>query len=127
MKESNLQRAVIKWLRLHRVEHWRMPLGAVLHQAGGKMIYKKNPLKGFPDLAGLVTRGPHRGRLWVIELKSANGRLSNEQKEWAERLKNGGAAYAVVKSLTDLTDFFLNIGEIERRNFGFLFSEKRAK
>lgn len=91
------------------------------------MIYKKNPLKGFPDLAGLVTRGPNRGRLWVVELKSANGRLSNEQKAWAERLKNGGAAYAVVKTLADLTEFFLSIGELERRSFGFLFDEKQAK
>lgn len=41
--------------------------------------------KGFPDL----TLARH-GQLVVAELKSAKGRLSKEQKQWAEHLTAGG-------------------------------------
>jgi hypothetical protein len=95
----------------HGIKWWRMNLGAVMHQVGGKMIYKKNPLKGFPDIAGVLKRRD-RGRFFAIELKTKTGRLSPEQMMWQMELERVGAAVAVVRSIEDLEAFFMEHGEL---------------
>ncbi len=108
--EADLQRAIIAWLRRSGIEYWRMPLGPVLHGGGRK--WGENPLKGFPDVAGLLQR-EQPGRFWAIEIKSDTGRVSQEQAAWILRLKYGGAAVTVVKSLAEVEHFFRGLGEID--------------
>jgi len=60
-----------------------------LAQASGWLVYhtydsRKSPL-GFPDL--VLARGPH---LIFAELKSARGRLTDEQAEWMAALRRTG-------------------------------------
>jgi len=113
MTEADLQRAVMTWLTKRCIMHFRMPLGAVMHQVGGNMIWKKNPLKGFPDIAGVLKRRD-RGRFFAIELKTAKGRLSPEQNYWQMALAETGAAVAVIRSIEDLEAFFIEHGELAR-------------
>lgn len=110
MLEAELQRAILAWLRKQGIECWRMPLGPVL-QGGGRR-WAENPLKGFPDIAGVLQR-EQRGRFWALELKSATGRLSPEQSAWILRLKYSGAAVTVVKSLAEVEHFFRELNEID--------------
>lgn len=110
MLEADLQRAIMAWLKRQGIEHWRMPLGPVLH--GGGRRWGENPIKGFPDLAGILKR-EHHGRFWALELKSATGRLSPEQSAWILRLKYAGAAVTVVKSMGEVEHFFRGLGEID--------------
>lgn len=84
-----------------------------MHQVGGKMVYKKNPLKGFPDIAGVLKRRD-RGRFFAIELKTKTGKLSPEQIMWAMELEQSGAAVAVVRSIEDLEAFFTEHGELRQ-------------
>ena len=113
LSESDLQRAVMAWLKKRCIMHFRMPLGAVMHQVGGQMIWKKNPLKGFPDIAGVLKRRD-KGRFFAIELKTAKGRLSPEQTYWQMALAETGAAVAVIRSIDDLEAFFHEHGELAR-------------
>ena len=85
-----------------------MPLGPVLHTQGGQVRYKKNPLKGFPDIAGILKR--KKGQFFACEFKAASGRTTPEQTEWHERLRESGAVVFVVKSLEE---FIEKMGEID--------------
>jgi len=114
MKESQLQLAVTKWLTYHRMMWWRMPLGAIIHSVGGKQIFRKNPLKGFPDIAG-ICRGKERGRFFSLELKSDSGRMSLEQKQWQNEIMAAGGFHAVIKSIEDLELVMVAWGEHSRK------------
>lgn len=105
MLESQLQRAVLDWLKLNKICAWRMPIGAVTHHVNGREIRKKSPLKGFPDIAGIISRGPHRGMFFALELKSPKGRLTAEQISWGQTIDDAGGLYAVIKSLEELQVF----------------------
>lgn len=108
-KESEFQKELLAWLKKHGIEHWRMPLGAVIHRGGA---FGKNPLKGFPDIMGILTKA-HPGRTWALELKRPNGVVSPEQAAWLARLKMAGAAVGVVRNLPEALVFFRDLGEIE--------------
>ena len=113
--ESELQRQVIDWLNIHRVLVVRVPVGPVLHRKGFganvKQHWKKNPLKGFPDLHGVLRRR-HKGRAFYLELKSKTGSLEQEQRMWLTDLAAAGAAVAVVRSLEDLVRIMAEWGEV---------------
>lgn len=113
VKESTLQTAVLKWLAAHNIFHWRMPIGPVIHSIGQKQIWKKSPIKGFPDIAG-VLKGKNRGRFFVIELKTKTNTLEPEQKKWIYNLQMAGCACAVVRSLEELEQKMIEWGEITR-------------
>jgi len=50
------------------------------------------------------------GRLICIELKTAKGRQSPEQKEWADAATCAGAAYYVARSVEDVEEFLDTCG-----------------
>lgn len=102
MKEAQIQSAIVKYLR------------AVLHQnyivaacpngsqrtAGG---YPANAVAGlypgFPDL--MILGGG--GRIWLIEVKAAKGRLSEKQDEFANwALLKGFVPWALVHSVDEV-------------------------
>lgn len=87
MTEAELQSAVIELARLlgYRVAHFRPAL-----TAKGYRTPVEADGKGFPDL---VLAKP--GRLLFVELKSAKGKLSEEQEAWRCALGIAGAFYYV--------------------------------
>jgi len=108
--EADFQRTVLEFLRKNHIEHWRMPIGPVLKKGGTQ--WASNPLKGFPDIAGILKKG-QPGKFWALELKTPTGRLSFEQQAWLERLTAAGASAAVVTNLVEVAKFFRSLGEIE--------------
>lgn len=108
--EADLQRDLMAWLKRHGIEHWRMPIGPVVR--GGGKVWSSNPLKGFPDVAGLCTK-KYPGRFWALELKSTVGKVSSDQAAWLARLKMGGAAVAVIRNMGDAILFFKALGELD--------------
>lgn len=115
MSEAELQTAVLKWLKLYKIFAWRMPVGPVVHRRGiggsVKEVWKPSPIKGFPDIAGVLTKS-HPGKFFVIELKSGTGKLRPEQKDWISSLQTAGACVAVVRSLDGLQQVMRQWGEI---------------
>ena len=113
-RESDLQSAAMRFLKSYGILHWRMPVGPVVHRFGKgssvKEIWKKNPLKGFPDVAGVFTK-KYPGRFFVLEFKTEKGRLTPEQEAWIDNLARAGCACGVVRKIDDLYDFFIANGE----------------
>lgn len=107
--EAMLQRDALAWLKVRGILAWRMALGPVL-KAGGR-VRAPNALRGFPDIAGVLSRA-QRGRLWAVEFKSTKGRLSKGQEEWLTKLRDAGCAVAVVRYVGELEAFFRELGEI---------------
>lgn len=78
---------------------WRVALGPAIRGKSG--VRTKNPMRGFPDLAGIVPGTA--GQLFAIEVKKPKqGRLSEEQEVWISRLSERGVLTIVARSLDDV-------------------------
>lgn len=101
MKESELLSFALTCLKQSGLVYWRVPNGPVMHSINGKMIRKCSPIKGFPDIAGVLPSG----KFFAIELKTDKGRLSPEQLEWITKLNHSGAIAIVLRSKEEIRDF----------------------
>lgn len=100
--ESSILTDVLSWLKAKGIFHWRVPLGPVLR--GGGKDYSKNPMKGFPDIAGIAPGS--KGRLFAIEVKRPKGRFSQEQLDWQTKLEEADVLYIQAYSLDDVEEAF---------------------
>jgi hypothetical protein len=107
LKESDVQKAIMDYLDSRGILNWRVNLGGVPHTVGGKIIYRKNPMKGFPDISALYC-----GLFVGIEVK-AKTKQSQEQLDWQNKFESNGAIYIVAKSVDDVIDC-LNSLTLER-------------
>lgn len=99
--EAAIQAAVIGWLTREGILHVRVPLGAVIGRgASGGRHRRANPMRGFPDVMGVVPDGT--GRLFVVEVKDPAGDFSVEQLRWRERLVAAGALYVCARQAGDV-------------------------
>lgn len=119
MTEHEIQNQIRDVLNLSNVTMWRVNVCKgfigkyIRHQSGSITI--QNPRfissgvpKGFPDLIGIkpvkITPdmvGKTIGQFVFIEVKSDNGRLSQDQKLFQSLLKSSGAIGGVAKSMDD--------------------------
>jgi hypothetical protein len=99
-REQVVQREIMDWLKAKGILHWRQHLGAV--RVKGARI--KNPMKGFPDIAGVMPG--QAGQLFVIEVKKPDGRFSMEQVDWMNRLTAAGVVYVVATAVVDVAKAF---------------------
>jgi hypothetical protein len=65
---------------------------------GGTRLQRMGMRKGVPDLVIL-----HSGRIMGLEVKSPDGALSREQKEFRAEWERAGGIYAVVRSMKEGT------------------------
>lgn len=106
MTEAELLRFTMDALSYSGLLHFRVPVGGVAHSlGGGKIIYKKSPMKGFPDVA-IVTR---QGVLSVLELKSKTG-LRPEQKDWIAKLEATNANTCVARTPEEVLQYIERLG-----------------
>jgi len=102
-RESTIQKEILAYLRNTGYSVWKMPLGPQLIHAKGRTVMAKNALKGFPDIFGILKNIP--GKLFVIEVKSATGKLRPEQKMWLARLEKLGVSCLVARTLQEVIEF----------------------
>lgn len=95
--ETDLVRAVLQLLSLHKIPCWRANAGGGLRR--GRPI-KGNP-EGTPDILAILPR-PVPGRLLGVECKMPGGRLRAAQVAWAENAKAAGAWHLVVTDVKQL-------------------------
>jgi hypothetical protein len=105
MKESELLSFAITCLKQSGLVWWRVANGPVKH--GG--ILKKSPIKGFPDIAGVMPNG----RFFAIELKAADGKLSEDQIGWITKLNQSGAMAVVLRTKDELKEFILGASQMK--------------
>lgn len=109
MKEAELLSFALTCLKQSGLVYWRVPNGAVSHSINGKMIRKKSPIKGFPDLAGVLPSG----KFFAIEIKTDKGRLSPEQVEWITKLNLSGAIAVVLRSKDEIREFVASAAKMK--------------
>jgi len=97
MKESDIQKSILSYLKANGHLVWRTHTGPLLGYGGRRLT---NPLKGYPDISGVHRSKP--GHLFVIEVKSEKGVMSQEQISWRESLIKAGATHIVARSLEDV-------------------------
>lgn len=100
MKESDIQRAILDFLEAKQVTHWRCSLGGTFVRNRGAIAFRKNPMTGFPDVAGICPDSG--GKFFTVEVKTPKGRLSPEQKVWKDKLEGQGVLYIIATSVEDV-------------------------
>lgn len=114
--EQSLQIDVAKYLRvaLRSPTYW----SAIGHGGGGRVrgaILKRMGVQaGVPDLLVMhpVARANNTMGCWLvgIELKAAQGRLSEAQKATRKAFEDAGGIYHVARSLDDVAGFLKGVG-----------------
>lgn len=109
--EAELHRAVIDMAAAECgpgviVAH--VPNGGKRNKIEAGRLKGMGTLAGMPDLIVLVA-----GRVYGLELKTAAGRLSAEQKAMAERFRRAGSEYEVARSVGDARQRLIAWGAIQ--------------
>jgi hypothetical protein len=103
--------AVLDYLAAIHVTAWRMNTGAMRIDGkdGKKDRFIQFGIEGFSDILAIpIVRGLFKGipcswcAPWFIEVKSATGRQSAEQKSFELQVKDAGAEYVIVRSVEDM-------------------------
>lgn len=101
VKEAEILKACLDWLEWKGYTAWRMPISPVMRGGGqNKLRFSPSPLKGFPDICGILNNFP--GRLWACELKTPSGKLSEDQRIWIDKLSRAGVVAIVARSLEEM-------------------------
>lgn len=94
MKEADVQRAILDYLALKRIFHYRNNSGGFRDAANH--FYRFGAI-GSPDIVCVVN-----GQYVGIEVKAPGGRQSEHQKEFQRRLEEAGGRYVIASSLDDV-------------------------
>ena len=105
MKESEIQKQILDYLKGRGYFAERMPLGGVQMNVGGNKFMRKNPLSGFPDLFFFSNNNTVYPKFVGIEVKTLTGKQSNIQKEWEKKLTDIGVLYFLARSVDDVIKF----------------------
>jgi hypothetical protein len=83
------------------IHPWRNNVGAAIDKTGRKVTFGE---PGASDIMCVV-----RGGFVAIETKSADGRVSEDQKTWRDKVLPAGAVYIVAKCLEEAIDPVLEL------------------
>ena len=102
--EARLQASLIAWIRwcAPQTMVFAIPNGGLRGKAEAARLRWTGTLAGIPDLAVLAPGG----RVFFLEVKTADGRLSTEQREMFDRFVALGIDAAVVRSIADVRQAF---------------------
>lgn len=94
--EKSVLNAVMEYLSLKRIPHWRINSGALRTERGGFIRFGS---KGMPDLYAI---GPAGISVWIECKRPKGGRLSEAQKEFLDCINRNGGIGIVVNSVESL-------------------------
>ena len=116
LTETQIQKQIITYLKLKRVFHFRINTGGLIRR--GIWCPSPNVTKGCPDIVTVFNRNPDpfmgistpdgvtKGILVAIEVKSAKGKQSPDQKKFQIGLEASGGVYLLVRSLDEVRAYF---------------------
>ena len=101
--EHKLQSACVRWFRLQypKMKHnlFSVPNGGKRDAATGAKLKEEGALAGVADLIFLKSNRFYGALL--IEMKIDEGKQSQHQKEWQQKITNDGYKYVIVRSLDE--------------------------
>src|ERR1700691_3381150 len=98
--EKSTQAAIIQYLELSGIFHWRNNTGSFKNERGG--FYRFGAL-GSPDIFAVL---PPTGQLVGIEVKDIHGKLNVNQRAFRDALERAGGRYVLARSLDDVIPLF---------------------
>ena len=107
-EEHRIQAAFFKWAKYASGRHpglklmFAIPNGGARSAVTGAMLKAEGVKPGVPDIFLPYPVGDYHGLF--IELKTAKGRPTPEQREWLMRLSNRGYAAVVCHGLDEAID-----------------------
>ena len=99
ISEKHIQKAILDYLAFKKIFHYRQNSGAFKTESGGYM--RTASVSGLPDIVA-IKDGLYIG----LEVKTATGKQSKEQREIQNRITAAGGLYLVVRSLDDVRKIF---------------------
>lgn len=115
--EHEEQAALVQWAVAATGKHpelkllYAVPNGARTSMSVAKRLKAEGLKSGVPDLVLPVARGGHHG-LYLEMKRRKGGTLSDEQKEWIERLAQEGYGVFVCKGWEQARDVILKYLEM---------------
>lgn len=97
--EKETQAAILSYLELKRVFHWRNNTGSFKTERGG---FYRFGTPGSPDI--FAVRPP--GQIIGIEVKDTKGRLNENQLAFRQSFEAVGGIYVLARSLDDVMGLF---------------------
>ena len=104
--EHDIQTDIIQYLRLNRIFVFSVPNGGLRNLKTAAFLKKEGATAGVSDLIVLL-----RGEAIFVEVKTAKGRQTPEQKKFQEAVELLGFRYLLWRSLDDAIKF---VGELKR-------------
>jgi hypothetical protein len=110
--EARIQAAIVEWVRIAAagVLIFAVPNGGLRSKAEAARMKWTGTVAGIPDLC-VIAPG---GRAFFLEVKTSNGRLSDDQLAIVDALSKLGAPFRTVRSIDDVRQTFSGWG-IETR------------
>jgi hypothetical protein len=96
VRESSVLNAVMEYLSLKHIPHWRINSGATKTESGGFIRFGS---KGMSDIYAI---GPAGISIWIECKRSKGGVLSAAQKEFLDCVNRNGGVGIVVSSIESL-------------------------
>ena len=89
--EGQIQKAVLNYLKLRQIPHWRMNVIGIPKMDG---TFRPNSMAGFADVLVLI-----KGNAVALEIKSPSGRQTQKQKEFQKEFERGQGSYHIVRNV----------------------------
>ena len=99
ISEKHIQKAILDYLAYKKILHYRQNSGAFKTESGGYM--RTASVSGLPDIVA-IKDGLYIG----LEVKTATGKQSKEQKAIQDRITVAGGLYFIVRSVDDVKKIF---------------------
>ena len=101
VKEKDVQRAILDYLKLKNIFHLRLNTGAATREYKGKTTFTRYGVPGCPDILIL----PGKSIVWC-EVKSSTGTQSHLQKMWQIDVERRGHTYILARKVDDVMVLF---------------------
>lgn len=103
--EAQIQGAIVEWLRYSGYLTFHIPNGGLRGKREAAKLKWQGVLAGVPDLA-VIWQELGEARLCFIEVKTASGRLSEDQSDFRNKVNAIGFDYIIARSLDDVMQWF---------------------
>ena len=107
VKENPVVNAVMEYLKLKKIPHYRVNSGAMKTPSGGWIKF------GSPGMSDIYAIGPAGISIWIECKRPVGGRLSEAQREFLDCVNRNGGIGIVVNSIESLEQQLKEAGVIK--------------